>query len=143
MTKVLIIDDDQTMCKMLADLVNQMGHAAVYEHTLDAGLKEARSNPYDVVFLDVHLPDGSGLDILPKVRQTRSSPEVIIMTGFGAEDGAEIAIKSGAWDYIQKTDSPQKILLPLQRVLQYRDEKRNQKPPVALIWTGSSAAVSG
>jgi len=136
MTKVLIIDDDQTMCKMLADLVNQMGHAAVYEHTLDAGLKEARSNPYDVVFLDVHLPDGSGLDILPKVRQTRSSPEVIIMTGFGAEDGAEIAIKSGAWDYIQKTDSPQKILLPLQRVLQYRDEKRNQKPPVALNLDG-------
>lgn len=136
MTTVLIIDDDQAMCKILSGLVNQMGHDAVYEHTLDAGLKEVRSNPYDVVLLDVHLPDGSGLDILPNIRETRSSPEVIIMTGFGAEDGAEIAIKSGAWDYIQKTDSPQKILLPLQRVLQYRAEKRDQKSPVALNLEG-------
>ncbi len=75
MTKVLIIDDDQAMCKVLSGLVNQMGHDAVYEHILDAGLNEVRSNPYDVVLLDAHLPDGSGLDILPKVREIRSSPE--------------------------------------------------------------------
>ncbi len=132
MTKVLIIDDDQAICKMLSGLVNQMGHRAVYEHTLAAGLNEVRSNPYDVVLLDVYLPDGSGLDILPKIREARSSPEVIIMTGFGVEDGAEIAIKSGAWDYIQKTDSPKNIILPLQRVLQYRDEKGRVKTPVLL-----------
>lgn len=136
MIKVLIIDDDQAMCKMLSGLVNQMGHDAVCEHTLAAGLNEARSNPYDVVLLDVHLPDGSGLDILSKIRETRSAPEVIIMTGFGGEDGAEIAIKSGAWDYIQKTDSSRKILLPLQRVLQYRDEKKDRQSPVALNLDG-------
>ncbi len=137
MTKVLIIDDDQAMCKMLSDLVNQMGHDAVYEHTLNAGLKEVRSNPYDVVLLDVHLPDGSGLDIIPQIRKMHSSPEVIIMTGFGDEDGAEIAIKNGAWDYILKTDSPQKIILPLQRVFQYRDGlKKSQVLPVVLNLDG-------
>jgi two-component system NtrC family response regulator len=133
MTKVLIIDDDHVICKMLSDLVNQMGHDVVCEYTLETGLQEVLARPYDVVLLDVHLPDGSGLDILPKIRGTESSPEVIIMTGFSDEDGAEIAIKSGAWDYIQKTDSPQKIALPLQRVIQYRDGLiREKKSPVAL-----------
>ncbi|MEE8429763.1 MAG: sigma-54 dependent transcriptional regulator [Candidatus Desulfatibia sp.] len=137
MTQVLIIDDDRAMCEMLAGLVNQMGYKAVCEYTLDTGLKEVQSRPYDVVLLDVQLPDGSGLDILPKIRETDSSPEVIIMTGFSDEDGAEIAIKSGAWDYIQKTDSPQKITLPLKRVIQYRDGLiRKQKSPVALNLDG-------
>ncbi len=137
MINVLIIDDDQSMCRVLSNLLDKLGHYAVCEQTLDAGLNEAQSNPYDVVLLDVHLPDGSGLDILPKIRKTSSSPEVIIMTGFGDENGAEVAIKSGAWDYIQKTDSPQKIMLPLQRVIQYRDGlKKDQKSPVALNLDG-------
>jgi two-component system NtrC family response regulator len=114
-----------------------MGHDTSTRHTLNDGLKEALSNPYDVVLLDVQMPDGSGLDILPKIRETPSSPEVIIMTGFGNLDGAEIAIKNGAWDYIQKTDSPGKILLPLQRVIQYRDGlKKAQKSAVALRLNG-------
>lgn len=137
MIKVLIIDDDETMCEMLSDLVYQMGHDAVCKHTLDTGMKEALLNPYDVVFLDVQMPDGNGLDVLPKIRQTRSSPEVIIITGFGDVEGAEIAIKNGAWDYIQKTDSHNKITLPLQRVIQYRDElKSTQKLPMALNLDG-------
>lgn len=137
MAKILIIDDDQAICKMLSTLVSEVGHNAVCKHTLHDGLKEALSKPYDVVLLDVQMPDGSGLDILPKIRETLSSPEVIIMTGFGNLDGAEIAIKNGAWDYIQKTDSPKKILLSLQRVILYRDGmKKTQIPAVALRLDG-------
>ncbi|MEA3358257.1 MAG: sigma-54 dependent transcriptional regulator [Thermodesulfobacteriota bacterium] len=137
MSHILIIDDDQAICKMLSALISEIGHDTVCSHTLHDGLKEALSNPYDVVLLDVQMPDGSGLDILPKIRETPSSPEVIIMTGFGNVDGAEIAIKNGAWDYIQKTDSPRKILLPLQRVIQYRDGlKKAQKSAIALRLDG-------
>ena len=137
MAQILIIDDDPGMCEMLLDLVARMGYDAACRNTLDGGLNEVLSKPYDVVLLDVHLPDGSGLDILPKIRATRSAPDVIIITGFGDADGAETAIKYGAWDYIQKTDSAQKIILPLQRVLQYRDQlKKDQKSPVALNLDG-------
>jgi len=137
MAQILIIDDDPGMCEMLLDLVARMGHDAVCRNTLDGGLNEALSKPYDVVLLDVRLPDGSGLDIIPKIRATRSAPDIIIITGFGDGDGAETAIKYGAWDYIQKTDSSQKIILPLQRVLQYRDQlKKDQKSPVALNLDG-------
>lgn len=125
MARILIIDDDKSICNMLSTLVKKIGHDTSIRHTLNDGLKEALSNPYDVVLLDVQMPDGSGLDILPKIRETPPSPEVVIMTGFGNLDGAEIAIKNGAWDYIQKTDSPKKILLPLQRVIRYRDGLKN------------------
>lgn len=137
MTTVLIIDDDSFMCHMLSDLIRRMGHDSVCRHSADEGLSEAFANPYDIVLLDVHMPDGSGLDILPKIRQAKSNPEVIIITGFGDAEGAEIAIKNGAWDYIQKTDSTRKLQLQLKRVIQYRqDIGRKKKPPVVLELDG-------
>ena len=91
---------------------------------------------FDVVFLDVNLPDGSGLDVLPSIREAPSSPEVIILTGLGTADGAELAIKSGVWDYIQKPSSIHKMTLPLKRALQYREEKIKAKSRVSLKLEG-------
>ena len=137
MANVLIIDDDTSVCEMLKRLVGKLGHTATAANTLSEGLQTALGHDFDVVLLDVLLPDGNGLDYLPKIRKAPSAPEVIIMTGFGDADGAEMAIKNGAWDYIQKTDAPKKILLPLQRVTQYRDSVRKNRPtPVALKLDG-------
>jgi two-component system NtrC family response regulator len=145
MAKVLIIDDDLEISEMLLNLVSRMGHAAVCRHTLTSGLKEAGSNPYDIVFLDVQLPDGNGLDALPKILKTWSSPDVIIITGFGDANGAEIAIKYGAWDYIQKPISHKALVLSLTRIIQYREGlKKAQQSRVALKLdgiVGSSAQI--
>jgi len=135
MANVLIIDDDLSVCKMLSDIVNDMAHDASCTSTLTEGIKRAHSYPFDIVFMDVWMPDGNGLEILPRIRQSQSSPEVIVMTGSGDPDGAEIAIKSGAWDYIEKPLSRGKTALPLMRALQYRAEKEKHKP-VALIDRG-------
>ena len=121
MAEVLIIDDDEQMCRLLSETIKRMNHHAVYSMTLEKGLEAAVSGPFDVVFLDVNMPDGSGLDIIPRIRASATSPEVIIMTGAGDPDGAEIAIKNGAWDYLQKPLSSKSIHLPINRVLQYRD----------------------
>jgi two-component system NtrC family response regulator len=121
MANVLIIDDDPKMCKVLMKLIARMGHEATSRGSLDSGLDEARSRPYDIVFLDVNFPEGSGLDILPKIRKTAAKPDVIIMTAFGDATGAEMAIKYGAWDYIQKSVSPKELTLPLKRIIQYRE----------------------
>ncbi|MGO9018216.1 MAG: sigma-54-dependent transcriptional regulator [Syntrophobacteraceae bacterium] len=133
MADVLIIDDDRTVCSMLSRILENIGYGATHAHTLEEGLREVLSKSYDVVFLDVGLPDGNGLDALPKILETGSSPEVVIITGAGDPDGAELAIRSGAWDYLQKPLSPETVILPLKRVLQYRDGlKKAQKPPVSL-----------
>jgi len=132
MANILIIDDDKAFCDMLSLIGVRMGHAVVSALTLGDGLNEVHAKPIDVVFLDVNLPDGNGLEALPSMRTPASSPEVIIITGLGDPDGAELAIKNGAWDYVQKPFSKKDVTLQLTRVLQYREEKRATKAPVAL-----------
>ncbi|MGQ9688829.1 MAG: sigma-54-dependent transcriptional regulator [Desulfobaccales bacterium] len=136
MGKVLIIDDDELFCEMLSEMVNDMGHEVKFTHSLNDGIQEALSGSYDVVFLDVRMPDGSGLRALPKIREILDPPEVIIITGAGDPDGAELAIVNGAWDYIEKQSSIKRMTLPLVRALQYREEKRAKKPVTALKLDG-------
>lgn len=112
-------------------MVKRMGHEVSVIFSLRNGLEALSSQSFDVVFLDVRLPDGNGLDILPIIRETSSAPEVIIMTGQGDPDGAELAIKSGAWDYLEKPSSMKQMTLPLVRALQYREEK-NRRPLLVL-----------
>ncbi len=132
MANVLIIDDEEKVCKLLTNVIGRLGHAVTASHTIQEGIEAALSGTFDVVFLDVLLPDGDGLDILPMIREAPSSPEVIIMTSQGNPDGAELAIRNGAWHYIEKPSPLEQITLPLVRALQYRDEKRASQRSVVL-----------
>ena len=130
MATVLIIDDDKLVCDWIANVVTRLGHHPVSAHLLREGLKKVQSEPFDVVFLDVSMPDGSGLESLPKFKASRSLPEIIVITGLGHPDEAELAIKSGAWDYLEKPASFDAIKLPLLRALEYRAERMPGAPTV-------------
>lgn len=132
MVNVLIIDDDKVMCDWIATAVERMGQRSACAHTLGEGLRKAQSESFAVIFLDAQMPDGSGLDIIPKIKATVSAPEIIIITGFGDPDDAELAITNGAWDYIEKPASLEAIKLHLTRVLEYKAEKGTGKPLAAL-----------
>jgi two-component system NtrC family response regulator len=136
MANVLIIDDDELFSEMLSDMITRAGHSACATATIKEGLNQALKTAFDVVFLDIHLPDGNGLDALPIIRETPSCPEVIIITGFGDPGGAELALKSGVWDYIEKPSSIKEMQLPFLRALQYRGEKESRKAPVVLKLEG-------
>ena len=138
MANILIIDDDPLVCEFLEDQAADLGHTSDIAHTLKDGTVLASSRNYDVVFLDVRLPDGNGLDALPEIRNSTAAPEVIIITGAGDPDGAELAIRNGAWDYVQKEYSLHGIVLPLARALQYRKEKTTSRSPVSLKLGGHS-----
>ncbi len=122
--RILIIDDNEEFCRTLVRIVGRMGMHARYETTLARGVKTARTTAFDIVFLDVHLPDGCGLDMIPRLQEVSFPPEIIIITGYGDEDGAETAIKNQAWDYIPKDTSFQNLKLSLTRAVQYRRQKR-------------------
>jgi len=124
MARILIIDDDELICQSLALVARQKGHEATSAHTLREGLESVTTKEFDVVFLDVNLPDGNGLDFLSKLPILPSSPEIIIMTGYGDQSGAELAIKCGAWDYLEKGASVKEITLSLTRALEYREQKQ-------------------
>ena len=132
MARVLIIDDDEIFSEMLRDIVLRAGHNPSNSLRLEDGLRKAFNEPYDVVFLDIRLPDGNGLEVLPQIRDTESAPEIIILTGFGDPNGAELAIKNGAWDYIEKPSSVKEVTLSLVRALEYRKEKTTKNSPMVL-----------
>ncbi len=132
MARVLIIDDNKNMCAALSNMVKRMGHDPTSAFTLGHGLEQTSMEAFDVVFLDVGLPDGNGLKMLPRIKKSASNPEVIIITGEGDPDSAELAIRSGAWDYIEKTYSIKEVMLSLNRALQYRVEKLSKAHLVAL-----------
>ena len=132
MAEILIVDDDEGMRHLFSVLVKQLGHEVFCASSLAAGLQAASSTLFDVVFLDVNLPDGNGLAVLPKFKASSSDPEIIIITGYGDPDGAELAIRSGAWEYIEKGTGLSEIKLRLIRALEYRAERRKFESPMVL-----------
>jgi len=128
MGNVLIIDDDAAVCDALSELLTHMGHAVDTAMRSDAGMEQAGSKAYDVILLDVKMPDGSGLDLLPRLKALANDPEVIIVTGYGTAKGAEFALKNGAWDYLEKKASVEDLLLSINRALQYQKEKQGSQP---------------
>ncbi len=129
MAHILIIDDNPDICDTMESLITRLTHECEAAHTLAQGLERIRQGDVDVVFLDVSLPDGNGLDILPEIMAQPEPPEVIILTGQGDPDGAELAIEGGAWDYLLKPSSVRDISLTLGRALKYREERLGKSGP--------------
>ena len=143
--KILIIDDDPQFSEMLSSMLRRANHEMASAGSIREGLDGISDSDFDIVFLDVMLPDGNGLEMLPKIKEASAAPEVIIITGAGDPHGAELAIKSGAWDYIEKISPLKEIILALNRALQYQKEKRKKTSPVVLSREeiiGGSAAVT-
>ena len=128
MMDVLIIDDDEQVCRFLSKIFTGMGYDVAYELTLKQGLSKIFSHSVDILFLDVHLPDGNGLEAIDTIRQHPSAPEIIIITGDENVDSAEIAMKSRAWDYISKTGSSRNFRFALERAVEYRRQKQTLHP---------------
>jgi len=127
---ILVIDDDSAFGGLLTQQVRRLGHGAALTTTLSEGMERAGAGPYDVVLLDVNLPDGSGLEAIPFLKQLDPAPEIIIITGQGDSRGAELAIQSGAWDYLSKSASLDALRLSLTRAIQYREGKKAAAPVV-------------
>ena len=125
MSKILIIDDDHQICNTLVKVFMRMDHEVDCSFTLEQGLNKIFTGQFDIVFLDVNLPDGNGLDAIEAILEHPFAPEVIIMTGAADSDEAELAMESKAWDYIQKSGSYKKFKFSLNRALEYRSQKRS------------------
>ncbi|SNR88886.1 two-component system, NtrC family, response regulator [Humidesulfovibrio mexicanus] len=129
MANILVVDDDELFRELLCTSVERHGHKALAAGTLAQARRIAARNAVDVVYLDVRLPDGSGALAIEELRAGKDPPEVIIVTGQGDPDGAELALRCGAWDYIEKPASVDRMTLPMLRALSYRAEKRRQRIP--------------
>ncbi len=124
MASILIVDDELDIRDLLKGEFSDLGHEIVTVGTCKDALDTGNAKLFDVVFLDIKLPDGSGLDLLPVLRESPGRPEIIIMTAYGDPDGAELAVKNGAWDYLEKPVFIDKFTLTLQRAIRFRAQSR-------------------
>lgn len=128
--RILVIDDDVLVRKSLTRLFLDMGHDVLSVENLWEGMEEARKG-VDVVYLDLDLPDGNGLEAIDELTATAWQPEVIVITGMGSSYGAKKTMESNAWDYISKPASPQAVMKSLQSALEYRKEAKQEHASVS------------
>ena len=102
MTCVLIVDDEQSICWGLAELVQEMGYEGLTAASAEEGLEIARKTPPDVIVLDVRLPGMDGLEAMARFRGIVGAVPIIVMTAYGELATAVTAVRNGAFDYVTK-----------------------------------------
>lgn len=126
-TTILLIDDDKEFCALLQDYLELNSISAQCAYSAQDGLQMLRGQPYDLVLLDLFLPDMNGLDVLHKLKN-ESSPPVVIVSAHNDETDRIIALESGADDYVAKSFSSRELLARIRAVLR-RYKKLPQDHP--------------
>ncbi|MCX8052729.1 MAG: sigma-54 dependent transcriptional regulator [Armatimonadetes bacterium] len=124
---VLIIDDESGMRDMLRRAFSDAGYEAVAEADGPTGLRTAAERDFHLVILDMSLPKMSGLEVLRRLKEQRTSLPVIIITAYGSAQTAVEALRLGAYDYVTKPFELDELLLLAERALEQRriiDENR-------------------
>jgi len=107
---VLVIDDEQVICDACQLVLSEEGHTVTLTNTGKDGLAAIRQGTYDVVLLDMKLPDMDGMEILKAVQKEKRRLCIIVMTGYSSISNAVQAIKKGASDYLAKPFTDDELL---------------------------------
>jgi DNA-binding response OmpR family regulator len=99
---ILVVEDHQELAIEVIDYLSKNGYICKWAHNCSSALEEINSNDFDVLLLDLGLPDGSGFDVLKEVRKTQSKMAVIILTARGELDDRINGLQLGADDYLTK-----------------------------------------
>ncbi len=100
--KVLVIDDEGVICDACDLVLTEKGHTVDYCKTGKTGLVAIERGAYDVILLDMKLPDIDGMEVLKSIREKMPAPYMIVMTGYSTMSNAVQAMKLGAADYLAK-----------------------------------------
>lgn len=118
--KILIIDDEKNIQVSLASILEDEGYKAFFAGSGEEGIKKFSNIRPDAVFLDIWLPGIDGLETLRKILAVDPHQIVIMISGHGNITTAVHAVKEGAYDFLEKPLSLDKVMLVLQRGLDYR-----------------------
>jgi DNA-binding NtrC family response regulator len=100
--RLLIVDDEESFRKLTARELERSGYTVTECDSLEKARDALASRSFHVVLLDVRLPDGSGLDLLPEIRESFPSTDVVLLTAYGTVQEAIRAMKEGAYDFLTK-----------------------------------------
>src|SRR5499433_4150124 len=107
---ILVVDDESEIREGLELLLKGEGYGVASAETGESGLAKLEEHPFDLMLLDVSLPDRNGLELLKEVRRRDPDLPVVLITAYGSIDMARAAFKGGALDYITKPWSNDELL---------------------------------
>src|SRR6195256_870483 len=99
---ILVVDDESEIREGLEILLKSEGYGVSSADSGESGLEKLEQHPYDLLLLDVSLPDRNGLDILKEIHRRDPQLSIVLITAYGSIEMARAAFKSGAMDYITK-----------------------------------------
>lgn len=123
--KILVIDDEKDILKSLESALDE--HELETASTWEQGKAKLCENCYDLIILDMKLPDADGLEVIPDVFDISPTCEVVLITAYGSPKTAARAFAYGAYDYIEKPLS----LTRLKSIIKHLEEERRKNPPPA------------
>ena len=127
MNKILLIDDEEDIVRVLSISLRADGYEVVPAFSGEEGMEVFEKESPDIVLTDIKMPGMSGIEVLKKIKERESDAEVIIITGHGDIDSAVEALKYGASDFINKPVRDEALSIALQRANEKLDIKRKLK----------------
>jgi diguanylate cyclase (GGDEF)-like protein/putative nucleotidyltransferase with HDIG domain len=127
--RIMIVDDEVSVGRVLRRILEGGNYRVTVETSAQRALDHLCSNPgqYDVVLTDLNLPEKSGLELLDELRSIDESLAKIVITGHATMDNAITCLRRGAYDFIEKPVVPNQLLAVLERALEYRRLKAENK----------------
>ncbi|MCD6162755.1 MAG: sigma-54-dependent Fis family transcriptional regulator [candidate division Zixibacteria bacterium] len=130
--RILLVDDDKDIIATLKECFMDFSYVVDTAVSGDEALAKVISDDYDLVMLDINLPDFSGMDVLKQIKEQKSSLPVLIMTGHASTDAAIEAMKLGAHEFITKPFNLDRLLGMINRIVK-------KAPPIRGLATFSVA----
>jgi DNA-binding NtrC family response regulator len=118
--RILIVDDDESMCALVESALQRMGHEVTSCTSASDAVVRASDEDFDVIVTDLNMGSMSGLELCERVVGTRPDVPVVVVTGHGSMESAVAAIRAGAYDFITKPVDMKMLSLTLARALQQR-----------------------
>ena len=124
---VLVVDDECSITDAMQGILDERGYSVKVAATLDESSGMIGEQPFDLVFTDLILPDGSGVSLIDQIRNDTPQTQVILMTAHGSIDLAIDVIKRGAYYYIEKPFVPDQVIALAERALERASARRSNE----------------
>lgn len=121
MAKVLVVDDEPLIRAAITELLRSWGYDVTFAETCSDGLSAIKEGEIDIAFVDVRLPDGSGIDLIRQAKREPIKTCFVFLTGHGTIEDAVTAMRLGAEDYITKPIEPARLKILLDKMTEKMD----------------------
>ena len=125
--KILVVDDEPSVTGSLSLILTEAGFEVLTAQSFAESTTILEQIPVDLVITDLRLADASGIDLITHVKRTTPDVEVILMTGYGSLDITIEAIKAGAYYYLEKPYTPDRLFTLVDRALQLQSLKHENE----------------